>query len=139
MVAVLILLAAIAGIGWGLWSGKLMPKQILPLVLMVAGAGVALRGGWLLGLPAIAIGFFWYRGLTARLSKIPQIASSEYELAAARWTLGVSANDDAERIKIRHKELIAKDDPARGDKEERIRKLNEARDLLLADLKRKKQ
>ncbi|MEN9393376.1 MAG: hypothetical protein RLZZ104_1719, partial [Pseudomonadota bacterium] len=54
MVAVFILLAAIAGIGWGLWSGKLMPKQILPLVLMIAGAGVALRGGWLLGLPAIA-------------------------------------------------------------------------------------
>ena len=52
--------------------------------------------------------------------------------------LGVSANDDAERIKIRHKELMAKDDPARGDKGERIRKLNEARDLLLADLKRKK-
>lgn len=139
MVAVLILLAMIGGIGWGLWSGKLMPKQILPLVLMIAGTGVALRGGWLFGLPAIAIGFFWFRGMTTRLSKIPQIAGSEYELAAARWTLGVSADDDAERIKMRHKELVSKDDPARGDAEGRVRKLNEARDLLLADLKRKKQ
>lgn len=136
---VVLLLAAIAGIGWGLWSGRLMPKQILPLLLMIAGAGLALRGGWVIGVPAIAIGFFWFRGMTARLSKIPQIAASEYELAAARWLLGVTAQDDAERIKKRHKELVSTDDPARGDREERVRKLNEARDLLLSDLKRKKQ
>lgn len=134
-----LLLAAIAGIGWGLWSGRLMPKQILPLMLMIAGAGLALRGGWLFGLPALAVGIFWFRGMTARLAKIPQIAASDYELAAARWLLGVSAEDDAARIKARHKALVAQDDPARGDREERVRKLNEARDLLLSDLKRKKQ
>lgn len=136
---VVLLLAAVAGIGWGLWSGRLTPKQILPLLLMVAGAGLALRGGWLIGLPALAVGIFWFRGMTARLSKLRHVPANEYELAAARWLLGVSAGDDAERIKKRHKELVAKDDPARGDGEDRVRKLNEARDLLLSDLKRKKQ
>jgi hypothetical protein len=132
------LLLVAAGIGWGLWSGKLMPKQLLPLTLVIAGAVLSLRGAWLLGLPAIGVGVFWFRGMTLRLSKLRQIPSSEFELAAARWLLGVSANDDAEKIKARHKELVSKNDPERGDGDERKRKLNEARDLLLDDLKRKK-
>lgn len=127
-----------AGIGWGLWSGKLMPKQLLPLGLVIAGAVLALRGAWLLGLPAIGVGVFWFRGMTLRLSKLRQIPSSEYELAAARWLLGVSANDGADKIKARYTELVTKSDPERGDGEDRKRKLNEARDLLLDDLKRKK-
>ena len=132
------LLLVAAGIGWGLWSGKLMPKQLLPLALVIAGAVLALRGAWLLGLPAVGVGVFWFRGMTLRLSKLRQIPSSEYELAAARWLLGVSANDDAAKIKARHKELVAKSEPDRNDGEDRKRKLNEARDLLLDDLKRKK-
>ncbi|MBK7163002.1 MAG: hypothetical protein IPH79_11115 [Sphingomonadales bacterium] len=132
------LLLVAAGIGWGLWSGKLMPKQLLPLALVIAGAVLSLRGAWLLGLPAIGVGVFWFRGMTLRLSKLRQIPSSEYELAAARWLLGVSANDDADKIKARHKELVTKSEPDRKDGEDRKRKLNEARDLLLDDLKRKK-
>ncbi|HEX4874257.1 MAG: hypothetical protein ACK4SJ_00945 [Sphingorhabdus sp.] len=134
----LLLLLVAAGIGWGLWSGKLMPKQLLPLALVIAGAVLSLRGAWLLGLPAAAVGIFWFRGMTLRLSRLRKIPSNEYELAAARWLLGVSAEDGAEKIKERHKELVSKSDPDRGDEEERKRKLNEARDLLLDDLKRKK-
>jgi hypothetical protein len=132
------LLLVAAGIGWGLWSGKLMLKQLPPLALVIAGAVLSLRGAWLLGLPAIGVGVFWFRGMTLRLSKLRQIPSSEYELAAARWLLGVSPDDGPEKIKERHKELVAKSDPDRGDEDERKRKLNEARDLLLDDLKRKK-
>lgn len=134
----LLLILAAAGIGWGLWSGRLMPRQVLPLALIVAGAVLSLRGAWLLGLPAIAVGAFWFRGMTSRLSQLRKIPSSEYELAAARWLLGVSANDGADKIEARYKELVSKNDPDRGDEAERKRKLNEARDLLLDDLKRKK-
>jgi hypothetical protein len=134
----LLLLLVAAGIGWGLWSGKLMPKQLLPLALVIAGAVLSLRGAWLLGLPAIGVGVFWFRGMTLRLSRLRKIPSNEYELAAARWLLGVSAEDGAEKIKERYKELVSRSDPDRGDEEERKRKLNEARDLLLDDLKRKK-
>ena len=55
------LLLVAAGIGWGLWSGKLMLKQLLPLALVIAGAVLSLRGAWLLGLPAIGVGVFWFR------------------------------------------------------------------------------
>jgi hypothetical protein len=136
-VGVLLILIA-AGVGWGLWSGKLTPAQLLPLALAVGGALLALRGGWLIGLPALGIGIFWFWGMTTRLGKLRQIPSNEFELAAARWLLGVSANDDAHRIISRHRELMGKNDPAKGDDAERVRKLNEARDLLLDDLKRKK-
>lgn len=136
MLPVLLLVAA--GIGWGLWSGKLMPKQLLPLAMVIAGAVLSLRGAWLLGLPAIGVGIFWFRGMTMRLSKLRKIPGIEYELAAARWLLGVSAEDDADRIRARHSELVEKSDSGDSDQEERKRKLNEARDLLLDDLKRKK-
>lgn len=136
MLPVLLLVAA--GIGWGLWSGKLMPKQLLPLAMVIAGAVLSLRGAWLLGLPAIGVGIFWFRGMTLRLSKLRKIPGNEYELAAARWLLGVSAEDDADRIRARHSELVEKSDSGDSDQEERKRKLNEARDLLLDDLKRKK-
>lgn len=136
MLPVLLLVAA--GIGWGLWSGKLMPKQLLPLAMVIAGAVLSLRGAWLLGLPAIGVGIFWFRGMTMRLSKLRKIPGNEYELAAARWLLGVSAEDDADRIRARHSELVEKSDSGDSDQEERKRKLNEARDLLLDDLKRKK-
>jgi hypothetical protein len=134
----LLLVLAAAAIGWGLWSGRLKPPQLLPIALVVAGAVLTLRGAWILGLPAIGVGVAWYRGMTWRLFGLRTIQSSEYELAAARWLLGVSANDDADRIKARHKELVTKSEPNRGDGDERKRKLNEARDLLLDDLKRKK-
>jgi hypothetical protein len=129
-----IVLLLIAGaIGWGLWSKKLTTGQLLPLALAIGGAVLALRGAWLLGLPALALGAFWFLGMRARLSKLRQIPNSEYELAAARWLLGVSANDDAVQIRERHKALVAKE----SNDPERAQKLNEARDLLLDDLARK--
>ncbi len=134
----LLLLVAAAGIGWALWSGKLMPKQILPLLLAIAGVALLLRGSWLLGLPAAAIGALWFWGMTVRLGKLRQIPGSEYELAAARWLLGVSADDDAAKINARHDELVAKTDAEQGGDPERKRKLAEARALLLDDLKRKR-
>ncbi|MGL5839177.1 MAG: hypothetical protein ACRCY3_11800 [Sphingorhabdus sp.] len=134
----LILLLAAAGIGWGLWSGKLAPKQLLPLLLAIVGLGLALRGNWLIGLPVVAVGTFWFWGMTKRFNRLRKIPSSEYELAAARWLLGVSANDDAEKVKLRHRELMAKSRSDQSDDHERAQKLNEARDLLLDDLERKK-
>jgi hypothetical protein len=110
----------------------------LPLVLATAGLALFLKGSWLLGLPIAAVGTFWFWGMATRLGKLRQIPSSEYELAAARWLLGVSVDDDAAKINARYKELVAKSHPERGDEVERKRKLNEARALLLDDLKRKK-
>jgi DnaJ homolog subfamily C member 19 len=51
--------------------------------------------------------------------------------------LGVSAHDDAERIRARHRTLISENHPDRGGSEERATELNQSRDLLLDALERK--
>ncbi|NTS65864.1 J domain-containing protein [Sphingomonas sp. HHU CXW] len=55
-------------------------------------------------------------------------------LAAARATLGVSAGDDGDAIRAAHRRLIAEIHPDRGGSAEEARRVNAARDLLLAQV-----
>jgi hypothetical protein len=130
-------LLAAAAVGYALYSGKLRPAQIPPILLALGGAFIALRGSWILGIAAIAVGASWYRGLTWRLFGTRTQQTDEFALSGARWLLGVSANDDEVRIRQRHRQLISENHPDRGGSEERAAELNKARDLLLDDLARK--
>jgi curved DNA-binding protein CbpA len=56
----------------------------------------------------------------------------------ARFLLGVSRFDNAERIRERHRILIAQNHPDTGGSAERAAELNKARDLLLDDLNNKR-
>jgi hypothetical protein len=125
-----------AAVGYALWSGKVRLAQLPPILLALGGAFIVLRGGWILGVAAIAVGATWYRGLTWRMFGTRAEQSNEFALGKARWLLGVSANDDADRIKSRHRQLISENHPDRGGSEARAAELNEARDLLLNDLAR---
>ncbi len=127
-----------AAVGYALYSGKLRLAQLPPILLALGGAFIALRGSWILGIAAMTIGAAWYRGLTWRMFGSRAQQTDEYALSAARWMLGVSANDDAERIKARHRQLIAENHPDRGGSAERAAELNKARDVLLADLNSRK-
>jgi hypothetical protein len=124
-------------VGYAMYSGKIRPAQLPPILLALGGAFIALRGGWILGIAAMAVGVSWYRGLTWRMFGTRSTQTDEYGLSAARWLLGVSPHDDAERIRARHRELISQNHPDRGGNEARAAELNEARDLLLNDLARK--
>ena len=124
-------------LGYLLWSGKVKLAQLPPILLTIGGAFMALRGGWLIGIPAVLIGISWYRGLTWRLFGTRTEQSQEFDLSKARWLLGVSANDDAERIRARHRILISENHPDRGGSDERATELNKARDALLDDLAEK--
>jgi hypothetical protein len=124
-------------LGYALWSGKIKLAQLPPILLAAGGAFMALRGGWLIGIPAFLIGISWYRGLTWRLFGTRTDQSQEFDLSKARWLLGVSAKDDAERIRARHRLLISENHPDRGGSEERAMELNKARDVLLDDLSAK--
>lgn len=132
---VALLVAAAAG--YALYSGKLRLAQLPPILLALGGAFIALRGGWILGIAAIAVGVSWYRGLTWRMFGTRTEQTDEFALSKARWLLGVSANDDADRIRTRHRQLIGENHPDRGGSEDRAAELNKARDLLLDDLARK--
>lgn len=128
----------VAGLlGWALYTGRIRPAQLLPILLALGGAFIALRGQWIFGLLALGAGVAWYRGMTWRLFGSRAKQTDEYALSAARWLLGVSAQDDADRIRARHRQLISDNHPDRGGNDERARELNQARDLLLNDLANK--
>ncbi|MBP6441082.1 MAG: molecular chaperone DnaJ [Sphingorhabdus sp.] len=129
---------AFLALGWAVWKGKLQKQQLPPILLGLAGAFLAARGSLLIGVPTIVIAAIWYRGLTLRLfgSRTKQGKASEID--DARFLLGVSRFDNAERIRERHRILIAQNHPDTGGSAERAAALNRARDLLLDDLHNKR-
>jgi uncharacterized membrane protein YeaQ/YmgE (transglycosylase-associated protein family) len=130
-----VLLALVAGVlGWAVWKGKLRAEQLPPIILGLAGAFLAVRGNFLVGIGAIGVAATWYRGLTWRLFGLNTKQSDQYGIDKARFLLGVSRFDDAERIRARHRSLIAQNHPDTGGSDERAAELNKARDLLLDDL-----
>jgi predicted alpha/beta hydrolase len=133
-----IILAILAGlIVWALWSGKLRRQQLPPVLLGLAGAAIALRGSFFFGMGAVVVAATWYRGMTWRLFGLNSTQSQQYHIDRARWLLGVSAQDDAERIRAKHRKLMSENHPDVGGNDGRASALNEARDLLLASLENK--
>ncbi|WP_294352776.1 DnaJ domain-containing protein [uncultured Sphingomonas sp.] len=74
---------------------------------------------------ALAIWLLWWF-----LKKPPERRPGA--IATARRTLGVAADADAEAIRAAHRRLIAELHPDRGGSAEEARRVNAARDLLLA-------
>ena len=130
-----VILALVAGVvGWALWSGRLRFQQLPPVLLGLGGAFLAARGNFLIGIGAVVVAVTWYRGMNWRLFGTRAKQSDQYGIDKARFLLGVSRFDDAERIRARHRTLIAQNHPDRGGSEERASELNKARDLLLQEL-----
>jgi hypothetical protein len=133
-----VVLALIAlALGWSVWKGKLRVEQLPPILLGIGGAFLAARGNLLIGVGAIGVAITWYRGLTWRLFGTRAKQSEQYDLDKARFLLGVSRFDDAERVRARHRTLIAQNHPDKGGSDERARELNEAKDRLLRELEDK--
>ena len=126
-----------AALGYALWSRKIRLTQLPPILLTLGGAMIALRGGWMIGIPAVLAGVAWYRGMTWRMFGLKSAQPDEFDLSKARWLLGVSAQDDAESIRARYRHLIAQNHPDTGGSEDRAVELNKARDVLLGDLAKK--
>lgn len=130
-----VLLALVAAVlGWAIWKGKLRVEQLPPILLGIGGAFLAIRGNFLIGLGAVGIAATWYRGLTWRLFGLNTKQSDQYAIDKARFLLGVSRFDDAERIRARHRTLITQNHPDTGGSDGRAAELNKARDLLLRDI-----
>ena len=124
-----------AAIGWALWTKKIRPAQILPVILIIAGAGIAAKGQFLGGIGVLVIGFAWFAGV--RQPANPE-QSRQYVIDKARRLLGVSEKDDEEAMRLRHRKLMAENHPDVGGNTQRAVMLNEARDLLLEELKKAK-
>lgn len=131
-----IFLALIAAIlGWALWTKRISRTQLLPIIVMIAGAGITAKGQFLVGIGVLVIGLAWFAGVRQSGKNIPD-QSRQNALEKARILLGVSARDDAETIRARHRRLIADNHPDTGGNDEHAARLNEARDLLLAQLEK---
>ena len=131
-------LLIIAALAWAVWKKKLQSQQLLPILLGIGGAFLAARGSFLLGIGAIAIAAAWYRGMTWRLFGKSAKDNDAATLDDARFLLGVSRFDTAERIRERHRALIAQNHPDAGGSDAQAAALNKARDLLLDDLNDKR-
>ena len=131
-------LLVIAALAWAVWTKKLQSQQLPPILLGIGGAFLAARGSILLGLGAIAIAAAWYRGMTWRLFGKSAKDNDAATLDSARFLLGVSRFDTAERIRERHRALIAQNHPDAGGSDAQAAALNKARDLLLDDLNKKR-
>ena len=129
---------AVLALGWAVWKGKLQKQQLLPILLGLSGAFLASRGSLWVGVAAIVIAALWYRGLSLRLFGSGAKRDKNSDIDDARFLLGVSRFDNAERIRERHRILIAKNHPDTGGSAERADLLNKARDLLLDDLNNKR-
>ena len=130
---VLIIIAA--GFGWALWAGKIKPAQVPPILLGLAGVFAAVRGVWIPAVILIGVAATWYRGMQWRMFGS---ASAQDKIDNARMLLGVSHNDDADKIRSRHRLLIAENHPDIGGNDSHASALNEARDLLLAEIESRK-
>jgi hypothetical protein len=129
---ILIIIAAV--LGWAIWTGKLRLQQVPPVVLGLAGLFALARGAFIPGAALIGVAATWYRGLTWRLFGTRSTQSRQYQIDNARVLLGANRNDDEEKIRNRHRLLIQQNHPDTGGSDERASALNEARDLLLADI-----
>lgn len=129
---------AVLALGWAVWKGKLQKQQLLPMLLGLSGAFLASRGNLWVGVAAIVIAALWYRGLSLRLFGSGAKRDKNSDIDDARFLLGVSRFDNAERIRERHRILIAQNHPDTGGSAERAAELNKARDLLLDDLNNKR-
>ena len=126
-----------AAFGWALWTGKIKPAQVPPMLLGLAGIFAVARGAWIPGIALIGVTAAWYRGMHWRLFGLKGKQSEQYKIDNARILLGASRNDDADKIRFRHRQLIAENHPDTGGTDARASALNEARDLLLADIQKR--
>jgi len=129
---------AVLALGWAVWKGKLQKQQLLPMLLGLSGAFLASRGSLWVGVAAMVLAALWYRGLSLRLFGSGAKRDKNSDIDDARFLLGVSRLDNAERIRERHRILIAQNHPDTGGSAERAAELNKARDLLLDDLDNKR-
>jgi len=129
---------AVLALGWAVWKGKLQKQQLLPMLLGLSGAFLASRGSLWVGVAAMVLAALWYRGLSLRLFGSGAKRDKNSDIDDARFLLGVSRFDNAERIRERHRILIAQNHPDTGGSAERASELNKARDLLLDDLNNKR-
>lgn len=127
----LVLLAALGIVGWAGWSGRLGADPARKVGISV-GALLSIyllaRGQQAPGLGlAAATAAYWLAGMLRTKRGLAPM-----DIAEARQVLGLAADADEAAVRAAHRRLIAQVHPDAGGSADLARRVNAARDALLA-------
>jgi hypothetical protein len=130
----LIIAAALAGLGWAWWTGRLKGytyEDGVAFALFLLGFRLLTTGRLLPGAALMAGAILW---AAFRRGKK---AAPTMPLDDARKLLGVSPEASLTEIREAHRRLILKVHPDTGGSEELANRINVARDTLVAEMNRR--
>ncbi|HEY0625146.1 MAG TPA: DnaJ domain-containing protein [Allosphingosinicella sp.] len=130
-----IIFLILAGAGWLWWKGKLKGvtyEDAIAGVVFLLGLRLLTTGKLLLGAILMSGALLWGAHRRSQLSRRPRMSVED-----ARALLGVSDHATLQEIREAHRRLIAKVHPDTGGSPELARRVNMARDTLVAEMNRK--
>ena len=128
-----LLLLALAGLGWAWWTGRLKGytyEDGVAAALFLLGLRLLTTGRPLPGAVLMAGAILWAAYRRKKLS------ASNMSVGEARALLGVNENASLAEIRDAHRRLITKVHPDAGGSEELANRVNVARDTLIAEMNR---
>lgn len=129
-----VLLLAVAGLGWAWWTGKLKGytyEDGVALALFLLGIRLLTTGRVLPGAALMAGAILWAAWRRGRS------APAAMPVEDARKLLGVGPQASLAEIREAHRRLIVKVHPDAGGSEELATRINVARDTLVAEMNRR--
>ena len=128
-----LILLALAGLGWAWWTGRLKGytyEDGVAAALFLLGLRLLTTGRPLPGAVLMAGAILWAAYRRKKLS------ASNMSVGEARALLGVNENASLAEIRDAHRRLITKVHPDAGGSEELANRVNVARDTLIAEMNR---
>lgn len=135
---ILLLLIAGAMVVWAWRSGELKALRsgdIVAILAVLAAVAMLMHGGQ--ALPVIAIagagGWYWHR----RRSR-PMRPKAAMTVDEAQRVLNLSADAGPDQIRAAHRAMVSRVHPDSGGSADLAARVNLARDILIADLQRRR-
>lgn len=130
----ILLLLAAAAVAWWQWGRGLDRQQLTAAASALGGLLLLTRGAWMIALPMFLPGIWLLMrpGGAGGAAQPPAMDGDE-----ARRVLGVAQGADADAIRAAHRRLVARVHPDQGGSAELAGRVNAARDILLAELRKR--
>ncbi|ABQ69144.1 molecular chaperone DnaJ [Rhizorhabdus wittichii DC-6] len=129
----ILLLLAAAAVAWWQWGRGLDRQQLTAAASALGGLLLLTKGAWMIALPMFLPGIW----LLMRPAGAPGARRPAMDGDEARRVLGVAPGADADAIRAAHRRLVARVHPDQGGSTELAGRVNAARDILLAELRKR--